>query len=133
MPVLHERIETRLPIAEAFAFLADFSNSPIWDPGTATSKRDDEGPLRVGSSFALGVRMMGAVRPMTYRITGLEPNRRVVLEGFGSGVAATDTMTFEQTPGGTVVDYVADIRLLGWRRLLEPLAGGAFAKIAANA
>ena len=133
MPLLHEQLETRLPLEAAFVFLADFSNAPIWDPGTATSTRLDAGPLRVGSEFALGVRMAGSVRPMTYRIVRLEPNRQVVLSGIGSGVAATDTMTFEATPAGSRIDYAADIRLLGWRRLLEPFVGGAFAKIARNA
>src|SRR5690349_4081742 len=109
MPVLHERVDTRLPIDEAFAFLADFSNAAIWDPGTATAERIDDGPIGVGSRFALGVRMAGSVRPMVYRIARLEPNRQVVLEGTGSGVAATDTMTFEPVEGGTRVDYQAHI------------------------
>lgn len=133
MPVLRERIDTHLPIHEAFAFLADFANAAIWDPGTATSERIDDGPIRIGSSFALGVRMAGSVRPMVYRIVRLEPDRAVVLEGSGSGVAATDTMTFESIGEGTRVDYQADIRLLGWRRLLEPFLGGAFARIASDA
>jgi hypothetical protein len=129
MPLLREQVETRLPIEAAFAYLADFSNAATWDPGTATSTRLDDGPLRVGSRFALGVRMAGSIRPMTYRIAALVPNRQVVLEGLGSGVAATDTMTFEATPNGTRIDYAADIRLLGWRRLLAPFAGGAFERI----
>jgi hypothetical protein len=74
--------------------------------------------------------MAGAIRPMTYEIVSLDPDRQVVLEGKGSGVAATDTMTFERTPDRTRIDYTADIRLLGWRRILEPLAGGAFTRIA---
>ena len=133
MPVLRERVETRLPIGDAFAYLSDFANAATWDPGTATAERLDDGPVRVGSRFALGVRMGGGVRPMTYRIARLEPDRRVVLQGEGSGVAATDTMTFEPTADGTRIDYVADIRLLGWRRLLEPFAGGTFARIGREA
>lgn len=133
MPILHERVETRLPLDAAFGFLADFSNAAVWDPGTATAERLDAGPIRVGSQFALGVRMAGSVRPMTYRIVRLEPDRQVVLEGSGSGVAATDTLSFEAIPAGTRIDYRADIRLLGWRRLLEPFAGGAFTRIAAAA
>lgn len=129
MPILRERVETHLPIGEAFAYLSDFANAATWDPGTATAERIDDGPIRVGTRFALGVRMGGGVRPMTYRITSLEPDRRVVLEGEGSGVAATDTMTFQPTADGTRIDYVADIRLLGWRRLLEPFAAGTFARI----
>jgi carbon monoxide dehydrogenase subunit G len=129
MPLLHQRVETPLPLDAAFAFLADFSNAAIWDPGTATAQRLDDGPVRVGSRFALGVRMAGSVRPMTYRIVRLEPDRELVLDGRGSGVAATDTLTFEPVPEGTRIDYRADIRLLGWRRLLTPFAGGAFARL----
>jgi len=130
MPLLHERVETRLPIDAAFTFLADFGNAPTWDPGTVSSTRLDDGPLRVGSRFALGVRMGNAIRPMTYEIVTLEPARQVVLRGTGSGVSATDTMRFERMPDGTRIEYTADIRLLGWRRLLEPFAGGTFSRIA---
>jgi hypothetical protein len=133
VPVLHERVDTRLPIDSAFAFLADFSNAAIWDPGTAAAERLDDGPLRVGSQFKLEVRMAGSVRPMVYRIVRLDPDREVVLEGTGSGVAATDTMSFAPIADGTRVDYRADIRLLGWRRLLEPFASGAFARLASAA
>ena len=133
MPTLHEQIDTALPIEAAFTFLADFANAATWDPGTATSTRVDDGPVRVGSQFALGVRMAGSVRPMTYRIVRLDPDRQVTLEGSGSGVAAVDTLTFERRADGTRVDYVAQIRLLGWRRLVEPFLGGAFAKIARDA
>ena len=133
MPVLRERVDTRLPIGDAFAYLADFANAAVWDPGTVTAEQVDDGPIQVGTRFALDVRMGGSVRPMTYRITDLEPDRRVVLVGEGSGVAATDTMTFQATPDGTRIDYVADIRLLGWRRLLEPFAGGTFARIGRDA
>ena len=133
MPQLHETIETRLDPGAAFDFIADFANASAWDPGTATSRRIDDGPIRIGSRFALGVRMAGAVRPMDYRIVELEPGRRVVLEGSGSGVEATDTISFEPSSRGTRIEYRADIRLVGWRRLLEPLAGGAFARIAREA
>ena len=130
MPFLHEQVETRLPIDAAFAFLADFGNAPTLGSGTVTSTRLDDGPLRVGSRFAVGVRMGDAIRPMTYEIVALEPDRQVVLQGIGSGVAATDTMSFERTPDGTRIDYTADIRLLGWRRVLEPFARGTFSRIA---
>jgi carbon monoxide dehydrogenase subunit G len=133
MPLLHETIETRLHPQAAFDFIADFANASTWDPGTATSRRMDDGPIRVGSNFDLGVRMMGSVRPMAYRIVELEPGRRVVLAGSGSGVEATDTISFEPSPTGTRIDYRADIRLTGWRRVLAPLAGGAFARLAREA
>ncbi len=133
MPRLHETIETRLPIEETFAFVADFANCPLWDPNTVTSERIDPGPVAVGARYRLGVRQRGGVVPMEYRVSTWEPGSRVVLTGAGSGVRATDEIRFEQTAAGTRVDYTADISLTGWMRLVEPLAGGAFAKIARDA
>jgi hypothetical protein len=133
MPTLNERIETTLPLDEAFAFVADFANARLWDPGVATSERLDAGPVAVGARYRLGVRMGGRVAPMEYAITTLEPSRRVVLTGEGSGVSAVDDIRFAATPTGTAIDYTAQIRLRGARRLVEPFVGGAFARIARNA
>ena len=133
MTTLRERIETPLPIDETFAYVADFANSQEWDPGVATAVRLDTGPVRVGSRYRLGVRMGGRVAPMEYRISAFEPSRRVVLAGQGSGVRATDTISFEAHGGGTRIDYTAEIHLTGWMRLLEPFVGGAFAKIGRDA
>jgi hypothetical protein len=133
MAVLHERIESRLGIDEAFAFVADFANAERWDPGVASSVRLDEGPVGVGARYRLGIRMGGRVAPMEYEITGFEAPKRVVLAGRGSGVRAVDDISFAPTPAGTRIDYVADIRLQGLLRVLAPFAGGSFRRIAENA
>jgi len=141
MTRLQASITTPLPIDQAFDFVADFANSSLWDPGVATSIRavDPNATgastiLGVGSSFQLGVRMRGRVAPMEYRITRFERPSRVTLAGSGSNVTAVDDIQFSPTAtGGTKVDYTADIHLGGWMRLVEPLAGGAFRKLAANA
>ena len=133
MAVLREHIESALGIDEAFAFVADFANSQRWDPGVASSVRLDEGPVRVGARYRLGVRMGSRVAMMEYEITRLEAPRRVVLAGRGSGVRAIDDISFTVTPSGTRIDYVADIRLQGLLRLLAPFAGGAFRRIGENA
>jgi hypothetical protein len=134
MTRLHETLTTPLPIEEAFAFIADFANNPIWDPGTVAATRIGDGPVRVGARYALQVRMGGRVAPMEYRIVTHEPPRLVVLEGEGSNVTARDEIRFTALPnGGTQVDYVADIRLGGWMRLLTPFAGGTFQKIGRQA
>ena len=133
MTKLHETIHTTLPIEEAFAFIADFSNSGQWDPGVATSEAVAPGPVALGASYRLGVRMRGRVAPMEYRVTTFEPPTRVVLTGEGSNVFAVDDIRFAPTPTGTTIDYTADIRLGGWMRLVQPFVGGAFAKIARDA
>ena len=133
MTRLTERIETTLPIDDVFAYVADFANSMHWDPGTATSERIDAGPVGLGARYRLGVRMRGRVAPMEYRITAYDAPHLVVLTGEGSGVASVDEIRFEPTATGTRIDYMADIRLGGVLRLLQPLLGGAFSKIALDA
>ncbi len=133
MPILHEHLETRLPIERAFAFVADFANAEQWDPGVASSARVDAGPTALGARYDLGVRMRGRVSPMRYEVTVYEPSRRVVLTGAGAGVAAVDDIRFEATPTGTRIDYTADIRLQGLLSLAAPFASGAFRRIARDA
>jgi len=133
MTRLRKQISTPLALDETFAFVADFANAMHWDPGVVTSERLDEGPLRVGARYRLGIRMRGRIAPMEYRVSVLDPRRRVVLLGEGSGVSAVDDIRFEQAGDGTRIDYTADIRLSGIARLVQPLLGGAFAKVARDA
>ena len=133
MTTLNERIETELPLQDAFDFIADFSNAAQWDPGVASAVRLDAGPIREGTRVRLGVRMAGRVVPMEYVVTTWQPPHRVVLCGQGSGVVAVDDIRFQATPTGTRIDYTADIRLRGLLRLAAPFAGGAFARIARDA
>jgi carbon monoxide dehydrogenase subunit G len=133
MPRLHEEIVTPLSADVAFPFIADFANSSRWDPGVASSRRIDDGPLGLGARYRLEVRMGGRVAPMEYAITTYEPNRRVVLTGHGSGIIAVDEIRFEPSGSGTHIDYTADIRLGGLLRLATPFLSGAFAKIAKDA
>jgi dehydrogenase/reductase SDR family protein 12 len=133
MTRLHETIETNLPLDVAFPFVADFANSERWDPGVRSSIRVDDGPVAVGATYKLEVRMGGRSAPMEYRVTAFEPGRRVVLAGRGSGVTAVDEISFTQTESGTHIDYVADIKLGGVLGLIQPLLGGAFRKVATEA
>ncbi len=133
MTRLHESIDTALPVEAAFSYLADFANSQEWDPGVASAERLDGGPLDVGTRFRLDVRIGGRTAPMEYRISELDAPRRVVFVGSGSGVSAVDSIGFERTSSGTRIDYTADIRLAGLMRLIQPLLGKTFAKIARDA
>ena len=133
MTTLHRQAETRLGIDDAFAFIADFSNSMRWDPGTVTSVAIDVGPAALGSRYQLGVRLGGRVAPMEYRITAFEAPTRVELTGSGSNVTAVDDIRFSRSGTGTHIDYTADIRLGGAMRLVQPFLGRAFARLADDA
>src|SRR5262245_60511824 len=129
MTILHERLETTLPPGEAFAFVADFANAERWDPGVATSVRTNAGPVGVGARYRLGVWVGGRITPMDYAVTAFDPDRRVVLEGSGRGIRAVDEIRFTPSGSGTVVDYTADIRLVGLLRPVGPFAGGALRRL----
>lgn len=134
MPKLHEVIETRLSPADTFAFIAEFANAEIWDPGTLESKRIDTGPLGVGARYAVTVKVGENSAPMTYMIDVYEPDTRVVLVGKGELVTARDDIRFEpMADGGTRVDYTADLTLNGWRQLATPFLSGAFRTLGDNA
>ena len=133
MTRLHEEIETPLSLDVAFPFVADFANSSRWDPGVRSSEAVNPGPPAIGARYRLMVRMGGRFAPMEYRVSELEPMRRVVLTGSGSGVSAVDEIRFERSGTGTHIDYTADIRLGGLLRLVQPFLGRSFRKIAKDA
>ncbi len=133
MAILKEHIETSLTPERAFAFLADFANAEVWDPGVVSSVRANAGPIGIGARYRLGVKMGGRTATMDYEVTAWEPDRLVVLEGSGSGVVAVDEIRFKPTPTGTQIDYTADIRFRGLMRLATPFAGGALARVARDA
>lgn len=133
MTRLHEQIHTTLPVELAFAYIADFSNSQEWDPGVASAERIGSGPVGPDARYRLDVRLGARVAPMEYRILVFEPPGRVVLVGSGSGVAAVDEIRFESVGTGTRIDYVADIRLGGSLRFIQPFLGGAFKRLARDA
>ena len=121
MVVLREELEVDEPLEDAFAFVGDFANSAIWDPGVAESRNVTGGPVGVGTSYDLTVVFGDRRLPMTYEVTVFDPPHRVVLRGKGATVDAVDDIRFEPTARGTRIRYMADLRLKGLLRLAEPL------------
>ena len=117
---LHETVEVPRPVEEAFAYTSDFANIEQWDPGVSASARLADGPVGPGSRFRLDVAFGPFTTPMEYVVTRFEPPRRVVLEGEGARIRAVDDIRFEPAPGGTRIDYTADLTFLGPSALVEP-------------
>lgn len=133
MVTLTESRTVPTPIDEAFAYTADFTNIEHWDPGVASSTRIDTGPIGVGSSFLLEVRMGAGTSEMRYVITEFEAPSRVVLTGTGPKVDAVDVITFAPADGGTRIDYRADLQFKGMLRFAVPLIGSRLDKIGRDA
>jgi dehydrogenase/reductase SDR family protein 12 len=126
-------IRSKFEPAEAFAYMADFSNARVWDPSVSQARRTDEGPLGTGSTFELIARFAGRNVPLTYSIVEFEPPRRVVLVA-RRGFVSRDTITVDAADGaGSVVHYDALLSFTGIGRLFEPLMQRVFDRVGAKA
>jgi carbon monoxide dehydrogenase subunit G len=130
MSVLREIIEVSQEPEVVFDAVADFSSSAEWDPGVAAAERVNDGetaPSGVGALYRLTVTFRGRASEMTYRTTEYRRPDRVVLEGVGPKIVASDTIEFARIEGGgTRITYVADLRLRGLAKVAEPLLGPSF-------
>jgi uncharacterized protein YndB with AHSA1/START domain len=122
-------VETSAPTAQVFDFLADFTNTEHWDPGTVRTDRVS-GDGGVGTTYANTSRFLGRTTELTYVVKAYEPGTRIVLRGENKTVVAHDTMTFVSTAtGGTSVRYVAEFDLKGMTKIVAPLLAPAFTRL----
>ena len=126
-------IESRLPAAEAFAYMADFANARIWDPSVSKASRVGEGPLGIESAFDLVARFAGRDVPLRYTIVSYAPPHQVVLEAHRPGFLSRDTITVEPAEHGSDVHYDAMLAFSGIGRLFDPLMQRIFDRVGAQA
>jgi hypothetical protein len=117
----------------AFDAVADFTSSAAWDPGIASSRRLDEGPVGQGSRFEVRYRFGPLTLPLVYEITRFERPTRVVLTTRSLLHAGEDDVRFRSSDGGTDVSWRARFSFRGPGRLLEPLLRVAFPRVAQEA
>jgi carbon monoxide dehydrogenase subunit G len=108
------------PIERVFDYLADFTHTEQWDPGTVSCRRLDDGPLGVGARFHNVSRFRGRQTELEYRIVTYEPASHVVFEGRNKSVVSTDDLSFEPAADGTQMTYRARFEFQGLARLAEP-------------
>ncbi len=111
-------------VGDTFDYLADFTNTAEWDPGTAAAERLDAGDVGPGSAFRLGIRFGPRTLVLDYRIVAYDRPHRVVLLGESATVRSQDTVAVVPTAdGGAVVTYTADLTLRGPYALVNPVLG----------
>ncbi len=114
-----------------FTYLSDFTTTEHWDPGTVTTVRTDDGPLREGSTFRNISQFRGRQTELDYRLMTFEPDRHLVFTGNNKTVEATDDLSLTATSdGGTQITYRARFSFKGVARLAEPFLRRGFEAIA---
>jgi hypothetical protein len=128
-------VDRKVPItcAAAFDAVADFTSSATWDPGIASARRLDDGPLGVGSRFEVRYRVGPVTSPLVYEIAVYERPSRVVLTTDSLLHTGEDDVRFEQVGQATVVRWRARFGFRGPGRLLEPLLRVGFPRVAREA
>lgn len=119
---LHEIRRVLRSRSEVFAYAADFANTEAWDPAVLSARRVDSGPLEVGAKFELEVKLGPSTIPMTYWITEMETDYRVLLEGRSKELDAVDEIRLIDDGENTVIDYTAHLTFHNFVRLMKPLA-----------
>ncbi len=119
------RVRTPWTADKAFAYMSDLSNFEEWDPGTKSARLVSGTPGTVGATYDLAVGLTN-LRYVTEEV-GDHRVRAVADSGF---LRSIDTITVTPDGDGSTVLYDAHLEPKGALRLLEPLVGVMFNRIA---
>lgn len=125
---LERTVAVDVPVGRAFDYLADFTTTTQWDPGTVSTVRC-QGDGGVGSTYRNTSKFLGRQTSLTYVVEELVPDERIRLRGENKTVVSVDTMTFRPTASGTEVTYTAEFTFKGLSRLVAPLLKPAFVRL----
>ena len=129
MPHYNDDVASSRSQDEAFDYMADFTNSERWDPGTKSAKRLDEGEIGVGSRFELIVEFAGNESPFVYEINEYKRPEKVVVTAETDSVVLVDTMSMTADGSGSVLNYDARLDLKSWRKVAAPVMAILFRRL----
>lgn len=129
---LQKTVVVDKPLAEVFAYLADFTTTTEWDPGTVSTVRQ-RGDGSIGTTYLNTSTFLGRQTELTYEVREFVPDERIRLRGENPTVVAIDTMSFRKVEAGTEVTYEAEFTFKGPARFLAPLLRPALERLGRQA
>ena len=108
------------PVENVFDYLADFTHTNQWDPGTVETHRTS-GDGGVGTTYANTSEFMGRTSDLTYETTVLERPHRLEFRGHNDKVRTVDSMTLRPDGDQTEVHYRAEFVFGRVLSLVAPL------------
>ncbi len=109
------------PIEEVFDFVTDPAKRSQWQSATLEVRQTSEGPMGVGATMRLVIRIAGRQRKLTMEVTEYEPNRKYSAKSTSGPFPVQGSYTFESVNGGTRLTFVGEAQLGGFLKLIEPL------------
>jgi Polyketide cyclase / dehydrase and lipid transport len=129
---LERTVSVDIPVRRAFDYLADFTATTEWDPGTVSTVRCT-GDGGVGTTYRNTTKFLGRETSLIYVVEDLVTDELVRLRGENTTVISVDTMSFRQSGSRTEVTYTAEFTFKGASRLLAPLLKPAFTRLGDHA
>lgn len=110
------------PIETVFDYLADFTRTNEWDPGTIETRRIS-GDGGVGTTYHNASEFAGRRTELTYECVAQERPTRLQFRGTNKTATATDTFKFSRAGDGssTEIRYRADFEFAFPVSLVAPL------------
>ena len=129
MPVVSRTFSVSPPPSQVIDYLKDFGNAVEWDPGTQECTREDDGPIREGSSWHNVSKIMGVTADLTYTLDTLTDSN-LVFVGKNKSSTSTEKIYVDATDTGSVITYRNELEMRGPIALLNPVLKLYFEKLA---
>jgi uncharacterized protein YndB with AHSA1/START domain len=110
------------PPHAVYEALRDPALYPKWTDMVDVSFDGTESP-RLGTKGRFSLAKGPIKGTLEMELTELEPDRRIVFNVTHPSLDWTAVSTLVAAGNGTRLTYAGELRMRGWRRLLEPLAG----------
>jgi hypothetical protein len=111
----------RRPIADVFAFLADFENIPEWNYAIVETHKVSEGPVGVGTIYQQ-VRSVPSRSEERFEVTAYNPPRQLEIHGQLGPFPSRLSYALDAIVEGTRVTNTVELELRGPGRVLGRVA-----------
>lgn len=102
-------IDVDAPRCVVWEHLHDFATTEVWDPGVVRARKSTRGQVQIGTRYQVTVRTAGIPVNLDYHVVRFAPRHAVSLEASSRLVRLVDTVRLADRPGGTRVEYEAEL------------------------
>jgi hypothetical protein len=121
MATFENTVMIRRPIADVFAFLADFENIPRWNYAIVEAHKVSQGPIGVGTIYQQ-VRSVPSRSEERFEVTAHNPPRQLEIQGQLGPFPSRLSYALDAIAEGTRVANAVELELRGPGRLFGRVA-----------
>ena len=126
--ILERSVSIARPPDEVFDYVLDMRNEPKWHTDVLEVRPPSDPRVGEGTVFAVKFKPMMGASEGTMTVVGLEPSRRIVMNGRVGKFAPTITHTFDPDDGGTRYTRRVEMTPPGIMRVMAPFMKGMMGK-----